>query len=209
MIASSQPGSATRTGQRPTPALEVDRGPARAADRRRCSFVGGLARAGEGPAAQAAPDGSGAVATQPAVRPPRRRSARRATRLPAGTLRVFNRPVVTFRSTVLGVPPQDRADSAHNRIIAPLERGGEGRITVDKVGRRQCRQDRRRARVHHLGKRRRAAFGRDARHGHRRRRATRSRQAIAETREARDGAADGRPPRSGPAAPRSSTCFCW
>ncbi len=93
----------------------------------------GIARAGEAPAQQAVPEGRGAIAAQAPVATPAPNAALAPARLPAGTLRVFNRPVVTFRSTVLGVAPQDRADSAHNRILGLLERGGEGRITVDRT----------------------------------------------------------------------------
>ena len=54
-------------------------------------------------------------------------------RAPSGTLTVFNRPIVTFRSSVLGVTPQDRAESALKRVLGLLERGGDGAITVDKI----------------------------------------------------------------------------
>ena len=87
----------------------------------------GFVRAGEGPSTPAATKDSGVVAA-PAAKATSARS-----RLPAGTLTVFNRPIVTFRSTVLGVSPQDRALSAQTRILALLERGGEGRITVESI----------------------------------------------------------------------------
>ncbi len=132
MISSSQPGSVPRTGQR--------RGRCSKSTVARLALLiavvalscGGPARAGEGPAAQAAPDGSGAGVTQGPVAVPAPKVSPARDRLPTSTLRVFNRPVVSFRSSVLGVAPQDRAASAHNRILGLLERGGEGRITVDK-----------------------------------------------------------------------------
>jgi hypothetical protein len=56
----------------------------------------------------------------------------RATdRRPAGTLVIFNRPIVTFRSTFFGIPPAERADTALKRISALLERGGDGNVSVE------------------------------------------------------------------------------
>ena len=74
--------------------------------------------------------------------------------------------------------------AARDRILALLERGGEGRVTVEKIDARQRRQDRRRARVRHRRRRRRAAVRRDARHGH----ATRRRGARAGDRRDARGA---------------------
>ena len=50
-----------------------------------------------------------------------------------GQLVVFNRPVVTFRSSVLGVPPAERAAAGRDRIVALLERGGPGKVTVERL----------------------------------------------------------------------------
>ena len=81
--------------------------------------------AADGRSATPSPDAKGATAPhKPAIT---------VERIPTGTLTVFNRPIVTFRSTVLGVTPQDRAASAHTRVLALLERGGEGKITVEKI----------------------------------------------------------------------------
>jgi small-conductance mechanosensitive channel len=102
-----------------------------------------FARAAESPPAQpaagvkaavAAPAAKGAAAS--AVQDPGAASPRPAIvveRSPTGTLTVFNRPIVTFRSTVLGVAPKDRASSALTRVLGLLERGGEGKITVEKI----------------------------------------------------------------------------
>jgi small-conductance mechanosensitive channel len=56
-----------------------------------------------------------------------------ADRLPAGTVVVFNRLIATFRSTFLGIPPEERAAMARERIVALLERGGEGKVTVESL----------------------------------------------------------------------------
>lgn len=85
----------------------------------------GAARAGEAPASPTAPD---AKAAAPVPRP-----VFVVDRKVTGTLTVFNRPIVTFRSTVLGVAPEDRAASALHRILGLLERGADGRVTVDNI----------------------------------------------------------------------------
>ena len=54
------------------------------------------------------------AARQPAVRYQRPRRPASPIGGAVGTLSVFNRPIVTFRATMLGVAPQDRADSAHS-----------------------------------------------------------------------------------------------
>ncbi len=91
------------------------------------ALFGGAAHAGEDAAPRAAVAGdSPAADLAPAARPAR-------DRRPAGTLVVFNRPVITFRATVLGVPPQERAAAGRERVLALLERGGEGRIAVERI----------------------------------------------------------------------------
>jgi small-conductance mechanosensitive channel len=50
-----------------------------------------------------------------------------------GRLVVFNRPIFVFRSAFLGVPPAERAEAARHRIIATLERGSEGNVTVEAM----------------------------------------------------------------------------
>ena len=95
------------------------------------AFSLGSAHAGESGAAPSPPaDGKTAAPAKPAVAP---KSAIVRERTASGTVTIFNRPVVTFRSTVLGVGPDDRAESAEKRILALLERGGEGRVTVEKI----------------------------------------------------------------------------
>ena len=58
--------------------------------------------------------------------------AARAERLRADTLVVFNRPIVTFRTSFLGVPPVDRVDNAEQRISTLLERG-EGKVSAEAI----------------------------------------------------------------------------
>ena len=50
-----------------------------------------------------------------------------------GTLVVFNRPIVTFRATFLGITPTQRAENAHARVRTVLDRGGEGKVTVETI----------------------------------------------------------------------------
>ena len=89
------------------------------------ALTGGLACAGEGAAAPAAQRGGATSAAAKAM------SARE--RWPAGTLVVFNRPVITFRASVLGILPQERAATGLARVLVLLERGGEGRATFEKI----------------------------------------------------------------------------
>jgi small-conductance mechanosensitive channel len=89
------------------------------------ALAGEVARAGEGAATRAVAAGNGAAAAVAA----KATSARE--RQPASTLVVFNRPIITYRSTLLGVPPQERAVTALARILKLLERGGEARVTVE------------------------------------------------------------------------------
>ena len=56
-----------------------------------------------------------------------------AERRSEGRLVIFNRPIFTFRSDFLGVPPAERAAGARHRIITTLERGGEGRVSVENA----------------------------------------------------------------------------
>ncbi|HTQ01829.1 MAG TPA: mechanosensitive ion channel family protein [Casimicrobiaceae bacterium] len=60
-------------------------------------------------------------------------AAAAAPAAPPATLLVFNRPVVTLRQTVLGVPPSDRASIARDRIYAIIDRGGEGKVAVEEI----------------------------------------------------------------------------
>ncbi|MFO1313406.1 MAG: mechanosensitive ion channel [Burkholderiales bacterium] len=54
-------------------------------------------------------------------------------RYPPATLMVFNRPVFTFRHAMLGVPPEERAVVARERIYSILERGGDDTVSVEKI----------------------------------------------------------------------------
>ena len=91
----------------------------------------GSARAGEGTAAPKSPAESKSATPSPSAPAPKSGITREQGA--SGTLIVFNRPVVTFRSTVLGVAPDDRAISAQKRVLALLDRGGEARVTVERI----------------------------------------------------------------------------
>ena len=121
MIASSKPASATR-------AVKLQSRLARFARLALLLGVvalpGGVARAGESTAARAVPAADGAAAAPSATLSVERR--------PSARLVVFNRPIITFRSAFLGIPPQERAATALSRILKLLERGGDGRVTVEK-----------------------------------------------------------------------------
>ena len=54
-------------------------------------------------------------------------------RYPPATLKIFNRPIVTFRHAIVGVPPEERAIVARERIYSLLERGGDDAVTVEKI----------------------------------------------------------------------------
>ncbi len=49
------------------------------------------------------------------------------------TLRVFNRPIFTFRAPLLGLSPAERAASATERIGELLKRGGEDVVTTTEI----------------------------------------------------------------------------
>jgi small-conductance mechanosensitive channel len=46
---------------------------------------------------------------------------------------IFNRPIVTFRASFLGIPPAERAAAARDRIVGLLERGREGKVSVESL----------------------------------------------------------------------------
>ncbi len=52
--------------------------------------------------------------------------------MPARTLKVFNRPIVTFRTTLFGTPTERAADSSE-RIWRALNAGGEGKISSEEI----------------------------------------------------------------------------
>ncbi|MFO1399140.1 MAG: mechanosensitive ion channel [Burkholderiales bacterium] len=53
-----------------------------------------------------------------------------AERVAPATLTIFNRPIVTLRSSFLGVTPAERAELARERIYSLLERGGPAKVSV-------------------------------------------------------------------------------
>lgn len=54
-------------------------------------------------------------------------------RYPPATLTIFNRPVFTFRHALLGVPPEERAAVARERIYSILERGESDTVTTETI----------------------------------------------------------------------------
>ncbi len=86
--------------------------------------VGGLATAAS---SAEAPRATTAVAKLDTAK------TRAAERLREGTLVVFNRPVVTFRADFMGITPDQRADNANQRIDAALDRGGQGKVSVEDI----------------------------------------------------------------------------
>ncbi len=81
----------------------------------------------------AAADDAGAPRSATAVTPAAAKTGHAGERQREDTLVVFNRPIVTFRATFLGIPPDQRADNARQRIYALLERGGEGKVSVESI----------------------------------------------------------------------------
>ncbi len=71
--------------------------------------------------------------TAPAASATAAKAARAGERRPEGRLVVFNRPVFSFRSAFLGVPPLERAETARSRIDLLLERGGDGKVSVEEI----------------------------------------------------------------------------
>jgi small-conductance mechanosensitive channel len=114
-------GVAARSRRRATPAA---RGFGLAVLAVVLAFFGGIAQAAEG--AQPPAPGPGAPAASATATPV-------GDRRPEGRLVVFNRPVFSFRSVFLGVPPVERAETARKRIDALLERGGDGKVTIESI----------------------------------------------------------------------------
>jgi small-conductance mechanosensitive channel len=56
-----------------------------------------------------------------------------ASQLKPGSLVVFNRPIVTFRTNLIGNSPAQRVEYSRERIKAILARNGPGRVTVEDV----------------------------------------------------------------------------
>jgi small-conductance mechanosensitive channel len=77
-------------------------------------------------ARRAAPD---AVATKPEATGIGRPAGPRSE----GAVVIFNRRIVTFRAPFLGISARERSIAAHDRIVATLERGGPGEVSVEKL----------------------------------------------------------------------------
>jgi len=83
--------------------------------------------------AAAAADNAEAPRLATADKPATAKAGRASERHRESTLVVFNRPIVTFRTSFLGVSPRDRADNARQRIYTLLDRGGEGKVSVESI----------------------------------------------------------------------------
>ena len=70
--------------------------------------------------------------TQPAG-PLADRTAKDGSARNSATVVVFNRPIVRFRAPVLGVPVEERAQNAADRIRTLLAAPGEHRVTTEQV----------------------------------------------------------------------------
>ena len=102
----------------------------------RCMLVAALliclATAGGVAAADASPTPDALVDTVLSGRAPAEKEHATARR-PTNSLVVFNRPIVTLRTAFLGVPPAERVETGRQRIGALLDRGGEGKVTVENL----------------------------------------------------------------------------
>jgi small-conductance mechanosensitive channel len=92
------------------------------------ALIAGAAGAADPAPAPDAPAANGAPAKMAAARP-----LHPAQRIREGTLVVFNRPVITFRTSFMGSTPAQRADAALLRIGGLIARGGEGKVTVELI----------------------------------------------------------------------------
>jgi len=91
------------------------------------ALFGGIAGAADEGAAPPIPVEAAAAKAAPA------KVARAREGRAEGQLVVFNRPIVTFRSSFLGIPPAERAAAGRDRIVALLERGGPGNVSVERL----------------------------------------------------------------------------
>jgi small-conductance mechanosensitive channel len=87
--------------------------------------IGGVAAAADEAGTAAATPAPGANAPVKIGRPAEPRSA--------GTVVLFNRPIVVFRAPFLGIPPTERAAAAHDRIVTLLGQGGPGKVEVEHL----------------------------------------------------------------------------
>jgi len=53
---------------------------------------------------------------------------------PEAVLLVNNRPIVSFRATVLGAPPRQRAEASQVRIRQALQEDGPGQVSTTRIG---------------------------------------------------------------------------
>ncbi len=97
-----------------------------------CALSAAAADAPPAPAAPAGTTAPAAGAAPPATPAPVEESA--GPRSPPATLKVMNRPIVVFRVPFFGVPPDGRASDAATRIDDILERGGPAEVTVRVSG---------------------------------------------------------------------------
>ena len=81
----------------------------------------------EDPAAGRPAAESGAQKSEPA------KIGRSPAPLAEDTIVIFNRPIVTFRAPFLGISPAERARMGRDRIVALLNRGGPGVVSVEKL----------------------------------------------------------------------------
>ncbi len=88
--------------------------------------------AGAASAADPAPAPAALTAKSESAKDPAR-PLHPASHVQPGTLVVFNRPVITFRASFLGATPAQRAAAARERIGGLLDRGGEGKVTVEPI----------------------------------------------------------------------------
>src|SRR5262245_1812194 len=56
-----------------------------------------------------------------------------ASQVKAGTLVVFNRPILTFRANFIGNSPAQRVENSRERIKLILARNGPGKVTVEDI----------------------------------------------------------------------------
>jgi small-conductance mechanosensitive channel len=100
------------------------------------ALVAGAAALLGGSVAQAAaetPASSDAAPAATVTAKPAPAKIGRAERRHEGDLVVFNRPIVTFRTTFLGIRPTERVDNAQRRVDEILARGGEGKVAVETI----------------------------------------------------------------------------
>jgi hypothetical protein len=91
------------------------------------TFLSELAGATDVPAAQFRDADAGTIPTGTA------KAGRAQDARHDGAVTIFNRRIVTFRAPFLGVSARERAIIAKDRVAAALDRGGPGKVTVEKL----------------------------------------------------------------------------